>query len=1442
MPELRPYVYDDAPLATPESIGGGGGGAPPVEFTFGPETAALTGGGPTAATAGTAGKHSKKSRVKKSLACFKVFKAILARLIFAVHGFIAIWRVTVIYENNRFYYLCGTLGCLVLETVLSICIRQGEELKWFSPSVFFYLATVCPSVWFLELDRTAKATILEGERLNRLAKGLAVDFTNETRVSVPTTLQDGTGGLPIVIDLQQLTESDWLKIFEQALMIILIIGRWLLPKGELTRDQLSQLLLVYIGMAADIIEIFEAFREPKVFMTIELVYTTLALWTWSLMQFTLVLTATKARKPRISASTQQASFADQADYGGEDAEDSRGPCPCCWWCSADIWGILTTLILQDGPFLCLRLTFLFRYNVVSYSNVFFTIKNSLVIVLQVYRTGVLLHYSRKIKEEDEFHVRNGLHSHHHMRASKSVPDRLVMHRSFDTITGSSRCSAEKIINQSIDQIVPIKRPPGKGLIMSDAGEEAHLSDGEVESDDERPVVKGNQYKLFAADPPLAVAPQQRDIFAEYLAEFERQKEAGFFKSDFGAPAAASAVAYACRSTTTSGRGRGRPMRGAPVLGPRGGYKLFVKLGEGHSFTKETLEPAFAAHGTVTDCFVPDGKPFAFITYDTLESAQAGGDALNMTEINGTKIFCNPALPKDGAGGGGGGRNCHKCNQPGHFAKDCTGAASSSSSSQSDWGAPAAASAGGSAWGSTTTTTASTATESSGSETPSTTAPAATCSGWGTPAVATSSSGGWGATATPGAPDVPSAPAPVVTATSGWGEAPPTESAKVEPATSGWGSSSSMPVPAAGGWGSSEPAVAAVSSGGWGSDSGTASTSSWGGDAGSSAAPPARGGHSGRGRGRPMRGAPVLGPRGGYKLFVKLGEGHSFTKETLEPAFAAHGTVTDCFVPDGKPFAFVTYDTLESAQAGGDALNMTEINGTKIFCNPALPKDGAGGSGGGGGRNCHKCNQPGHFAKDCTGAASSSSSAQSDWGAPAAASAGGSAWGSTTTTTAPTATESSGWGTPSMTAPAATSSGWGTPVASTSSSGGWGAAATPTATDVPSVPTPVVTVTSGWGGAPASESAKVEPVTSGWGSSSSTPAPASAAGGWGSSEPAVAAVSSGGWGSDAGTTSTSSWGGDAGSSAAPPARGGHSGRGRGRPMRGAPVLGPRGGYKLFVKLGEGHSFTKETLEPAFAAHGTVTDCFVPDGKPFAFITYDTLESAQAGGDALNMTEINGTKIFCNPALPKDGASGGGGGRNCHKCNQPGHFAKDCTGAASSSSSSQSDWGAPAAASAEGSAWGSTTTTTASTATESSGWGTPSTTAPAATSSGWGTSAAATSSSGGWGAAATQAAPDVPSVPTPVVAATSGWGEAPPTESAKVEPVTSGWGSSSSTPAPTATAGGWGSSEPAGAAVSSGGWGSDAGTASTSSWRGSSSESVSSAPSARGGHSGRGRGRP
>ena len=42
-------------------------------------------------------------------------------------------------------------------------------------------------------------------------------------------------------------------IFQQPMMLVLVGGRWLGPKGALSRDQLSQLLLALTGMAADML-------------------------------------------------------------------------------------------------------------------------------------------------------------------------------------------------------------------------------------------------------------------------------------------------------------------------------------------------------------------------------------------------------------------------------------------------------------------------------------------------------------------------------------------------------------------------------------------------------------------------------------------------------------------------------------------------------------------------------------------------------------------------------------------------------------------------------------------------------------------------------------------------------------------------------------------------------------------------------------------------------------------------------------------------------------------------------------------------------------------------------------------------------------------------------------------------------------------------------------
>ena len=69
--------------------------------------------------------------------------------------------------------------------------------------------------------------------------------------------------IPVQIQID-LTSEQIVRMLEQLLLLLLILGRWILPKGELTHDQLSELLLVYIATAADIVEFFDAFKEDAV--------------------------------------------------------------------------------------------------------------------------------------------------------------------------------------------------------------------------------------------------------------------------------------------------------------------------------------------------------------------------------------------------------------------------------------------------------------------------------------------------------------------------------------------------------------------------------------------------------------------------------------------------------------------------------------------------------------------------------------------------------------------------------------------------------------------------------------------------------------------------------------------------------------------------------------------------------------------------------------------------------------------------------------------------------------------------------------------------------------------------------------------------------------------------------------------------------------------------
>jgi len=203
-------------------------------------------------------------------------------------------------------------------------------------------------------------------------------------------------------------DTTWILVFHQSLLFILIIGRWLLPTGKgVSRDELSQLLLVFIGVGADILEfVVEMIKEESVRCDKILIIIIMALWSWSTLQFTMVLTASKARRPRAVGV-----YEDEMDFEEEESEDfeeefpyeledtkQQGKC-MKFFTNVEVWGISTTLILQDGPFLAMRLYIMIARNVIHQMIVFFTIKNILVFFLQVYRLVVIATASTEEEEE-----------------------------------------------------------------------------------------------------------------------------------------------------------------------------------------------------------------------------------------------------------------------------------------------------------------------------------------------------------------------------------------------------------------------------------------------------------------------------------------------------------------------------------------------------------------------------------------------------------------------------------------------------------------------------------------------------------------------------------------------------------------------------------------------------------------------------------------------------------------------------------------------------------------------------------------------------------------------------------------------------------------------------------------------------------------------------------
>jgi hypothetical protein len=176
-------------------------------------------------------------------------------------------------------------------------------------------------------------------------------------------------------------------------MILIILGRWFLPKGDLSRSALSQLLLVYMSLGSDMIDLLSLLNEVNVQESTIMTYFTLSIFSWSMFQFSLNLVINRGRSFVIEKEVNE--DVDQNNQKEfellEDEENSNKTfmqklddyvlrqdvkltnekklgCVPRKYLSLDVfdtemWSILITMIFQDGPFLAIRLTAVIRFEV-----------------------------------------------------------------------------------------------------------------------------------------------------------------------------------------------------------------------------------------------------------------------------------------------------------------------------------------------------------------------------------------------------------------------------------------------------------------------------------------------------------------------------------------------------------------------------------------------------------------------------------------------------------------------------------------------------------------------------------------------------------------------------------------------------------------------------------------------------------------------------------------------------------------------------------------------------------------------------------------------------------------------------------------------------------------------------------------------------------------------
>jgi hypothetical protein len=197
---------------------------------------------------------------------------------------------------------------------------------------------------------------------------------------------------------------------ELSLLLLIIVGRWVLPKGVTSRSNLSQLLLVYMSIASDIVDLLTIFNEEHVLRSQRMLLATLIVLSWSLLQFA----TNMAAAGKNNRSTHLDNFRQAMKKRRRRRMFILYPMQRLF--ENDAWYLYELNLMSCSAVqLTLRLVAVIKFDVRSYSTLFFTCKNGIILFLQFYRLVAI------VTENDNY----DLGSLYHLALNNDPPSRTV---------------------------------------------------------------------------------------------------------------------------------------------------------------------------------------------------------------------------------------------------------------------------------------------------------------------------------------------------------------------------------------------------------------------------------------------------------------------------------------------------------------------------------------------------------------------------------------------------------------------------------------------------------------------------------------------------------------------------------------------------------------------------------------------------------------------------------------------------------------------------------------------------------------------------------------------------------------------------------------------------------------------------------------------------------